>query len=222
MDNMIIYNQVRTTPKEAKKPIPEGKLKGKTDINPMFRIETLTKMFGPVGIGWYYDVLRVQQLEIPDRQEIACFMDINLYYKWDGEWSKPVFGTGGSMLLENFSSKGMKTNDDGYKMALTDALSVACKELGISADVYWEAGESKYNNPAEEEKEKQPAKTTYACPPSEFDRRSAEVVSVVKSAGKTNEQYMALKATIDPRSLKKMTAPEYDDFLLKLTDALKD
>ena len=32
-------------------------------------------------------------------------------------------------------------------MATTDALSVACKQLGIAADVYWNAGESKYNNP---------------------------------------------------------------------------
>ena len=30
-------------------------------------------------------------------------------------------------------------------MALTDAISVACKALGFGADVYWQAGRSKYN-----------------------------------------------------------------------------
>ena len=34
-----------------------------------------------------------------------------------------------------------------YKMALTDALSVACKALGIGADVYWAAGHTKYDAP---------------------------------------------------------------------------
>jgi hypothetical protein len=31
-------------------------------------------------------------------------------------------------------------------MALTDAISVACKALGIAADVYWEADKSKYDD----------------------------------------------------------------------------
>lgn len=236
-DNMIIYNQVRTTPDNAKTAILNGKLKGKTDINPMFRIETLTKMFGPVGIGWYYDVLRIEYLSIPDTQEIACFVDINLFYKWENEWSKPVFGTGGSMLLENFRNAGLKTNDDGYKMALTDAISVAAKELGVSADVYWEKGETKYNRPAppsaphesvpvESQKinkpeSKEPVKVTYACPPSEFDRRRNEVVKITREKGKTSDDYNAAKEQIDTRSLKEMTTPEYDAFLLKLTDALK-
>ena len=48
-------------------------------------------------------------------------------------------------MVENFRSAGVKSNDDGYKMAYTDAISVACKLLGMSADVYWQAGESKYS-----------------------------------------------------------------------------
>ena len=51
-ENMSLYNAFRNTPDNAKKAINEGKLKGKTDINPMFRIEQLTKQFGPCGIGW--------------------------------------------------------------------------------------------------------------------------------------------------------------------------
>ena len=30
-------------------------------------------------------------------------------------------------------------------MALTDAISVSCKALGMSADVYWDNGSTKYN-----------------------------------------------------------------------------
>ena len=48
------------------------------------------------------------------------------------------------MLAEN-ESRGMHTNDECYKMALTDAISVACKALGFAADVYWDKDSSKYN-----------------------------------------------------------------------------
>lgn len=39
-------------------------------------------------------------------------------------------------------------------MALTDAISVACKALGFGADIYWEAGRTKYNAaPPEQDEE---------------------------------------------------------------------
>ena len=47
-DNMRIYNAVREVPKEARKPITAGRLKGMTDINPMWRIKKLTELFGPM------------------------------------------------------------------------------------------------------------------------------------------------------------------------------
>lgn len=39
-------------------------------------------------------------------------------------------------------------------MALTDALSVACKALGVAADVYWQADKTKYTNNTEPFREK--------------------------------------------------------------------
>lgn len=50
MTNLEIYEKSRTVPKEAKKSIAGGKLKGKTDINPMWRIKKLTELFGPCGV----------------------------------------------------------------------------------------------------------------------------------------------------------------------------
>ena len=35
-------------------------------------------------------------------------------------------------------------NDEAFKMAETDALSVACKKLGIGADIYWAGDNTKY------------------------------------------------------------------------------
>ena len=58
MDNLYYYNQGRAVPEEAKKEIRGGRLSGKTDINPVWRIKKLTELFGPCGIGWYYKSVR--------------------------------------------------------------------------------------------------------------------------------------------------------------------
>lgn len=51
MGNLDIYNVVRSVPSEAQKPILAGRLKGMTDVNPMWRIKTLTELFGACGFG---------------------------------------------------------------------------------------------------------------------------------------------------------------------------
>lgn len=142
MGNLDIYEECRKVPDNAQKPISAGRLKGKTDINPMWRIKKLTELFGPCGIGWYYDVENKWTEEAGG--EIAGFVDINLYIKSGGEWSKPIHGTGGSMLAAN-EKGGLHLSDECYKMATTDAISVACKQLGIGADVYWNADSTKYS-----------------------------------------------------------------------------
>jgi hypothetical protein len=144
MNNMDIYDQVRQCPQDALKPIQAGRLKGKSDINPMWRIKMLTQLFGPVGIGWYYTIDR-QWLE-PCGDEIAAFVNISLYVKVNNEWSKPIQGTGGSMLAAK-EKNGVYVSDEAYKMGLTDAISVACKALGFAADVYWNTDSTKYQQP---------------------------------------------------------------------------
>lgn len=146
MDNLHIYNAAREVPPEAQKQFNNGRFSG-TDINPMWRIKKLTELFGPCGIGWYYEVLSERSERLTDDTLIAV-VDLNLYIKHDGEWSKPIFGTGGNQLISKTKS-GVSTSDEGYKMALTDALSVACKALGIGADVYFQKDKTKYTAPAE-------------------------------------------------------------------------
>ena len=143
MSNLKIWDAVRKVPDTAKKPISGGRLNGKTDINPMWRLKVLTETYGPCGTGWYYDILE-KTLSEGANGEIAAFVDIHLFVKEDGEWSKPIPGTGGSMFISKERS-GMYTSDECYKMALTDAISVSCKALGIGADVYWEKDTTKYS-----------------------------------------------------------------------------
>lgn len=147
MDNLEIYNAVRNVPESAKKTIQGGSLKGFTDINPMWRIKCLTKNFGPCGFGWYTEILRTWTEEGKDGK-VAAFCEINLFIKRGEEWSRPIRGIGGSMLVNIFKGKP-ETSDECYKMAYTDAISVACKALGIGADVYWAEGKSKYDTKQE-------------------------------------------------------------------------
>lgn len=152
MVNLKIYDAVRSVPSNATKAIAGGRLKGMTDINPMWRIKTLTEQFGPCGIGWKYEVTR-QELQPGANGEIAVFVNINLYIKKDGEWSEPIPGTGGSMFVTK-EKTGLYTSDECYKMALTDAISVACKTLGFGADVYWEADRTKYDRAKDKPEDK--------------------------------------------------------------------
>jgi len=150
--NLELYNKVRAVPQEAKKEIAAGRLKGKTDINPMWRIKTLTDQFGPCGIGWYTEIAWTHRED--SSSESVIIVQINLYIKHNNEWSKPIVGVGGSMLCA-LESKGPYVSDECYKMAYTDAISVACKALGIGADVYWDKDSSKYAKPEKKPVEEQ-------------------------------------------------------------------
>jgi hypothetical protein len=140
-DNKLhFYEQLRKVPQEALKPIAAGRLKGKSDINPVWRIKAMTEAFGPCGIGWKYEITK--QWQDAYGQEVKAFTNINLYIKVDGEWSEPIPGTGGATIVE-LGKSGAYVNDEGFKMSLTDALSVSMKALGVAADVYFAADASK-------------------------------------------------------------------------------
>lgn len=143
MNNMEIWEKVRSVPEEAKKIIEGGRLKGMTDINPVWRIKKLTEIYGPAGVGWYTD--EVSERTIPCGNEIVALVTLKLYVKTPEGWSKPIFGSGGSMLYAS-EKNGMFASDEALKMAYTDALSVACKSLGIAADVYFPKDKTKYTS----------------------------------------------------------------------------
>ena len=150
MENLTIYNALKQPPKEALKRIEGGRLSGKTDINPQWRYKAMTEQFGICGIGWRYEIVRVFS-ETGDEGQVFAFAEVNLFIKQD-EWSYPIPGYGGSMLVEK-EKAGLHANDEGYKMAITDALSTSMKMLGVAADVYaglWDG--TKYTDSREESK----------------------------------------------------------------------
>lgn len=146
MEAIEIYKKLSRPPKGALREITAGDLKGKTDINPQWRYEAMTEQFGLVGIGWKYEVQKLWT-EPGANGEVLAFAQVAVFIrdKETKEWSDAIIGIGGSKLINQFS-KGAKSNDEGYKMAVTDAFSTSLKMIGVAADIYagrWDG--SKYN-----------------------------------------------------------------------------
>ena len=128
--NMDFWEKYREVPENALKPFDNGKFKG-TDINTIWRMKCLTEYFGMCGFGWYYTVKRLWTETCGESSDIFAFAEIELFVKVNGEWSKPISGTGGNKLVRETKSSGLSTSDEAYKMAITDAIGVACKNLGM-------------------------------------------------------------------------------------------
>ena len=147
MEAIEIYKKLSRPPKGALRKITAGDLIGKTDINPQWRYEAMTEQFGLVGIGWKYEVQKLWT-EPGANGEVLAFAQVAVFIrdKETKEWSEAIIGIGGSKLINKFS-KGAKSNDEGYKMAVTDAFSTSLKMIGVAADIYagrWDG--SKYND----------------------------------------------------------------------------
>lgn len=146
---MTIWDKLKTPPPWALKKITGGRLNGKTDINPQWRYQAMTEVFGPCGIGWKYEIVDRWTEEAAEGQRLV-FAAVNLYIKHDGQWSDPIPGVGGDMSLVKEKS-GIHVNDEAYKMATTDALGNALKMIGVAATVYSNFNDTKYSRSDKQE-----------------------------------------------------------------------
>ena len=135
----------------------------------MWRIQRLTEKFGPCGVGWWYDITEKKLVTDDITKQIAAFVDIQLYFvdPETGTTSHGIPGTGGASFVAQ-ERNGPYLSDECFKMALTDALSVAAKALGVGADVYFPNGRSKYSTgatpaPEPERKPKPKEELLYRC-----------------------------------------------------------
>lgn len=230
-DNLKLFNEVADVPKDAQKQIKGGRLRGMTDINPMWRIRTLTEKFGPVGIGWYYTIKK-QWIEEGANGEKCGFMNIDLFYKYNGEWSKPVEGTGGSSFIAK-ETQGLYTSDEVFKMALTDALSVACKAIGMGANVYWNSS-TKYTQQQLDEQGKptqqQKKQQQKAAPQKQVEivlspQNGANVNNAIKYVGETlnlpNKEVIRKIEQFMHKPIKQLTDNDMDGVMAFLNELTK-
>lgn len=147
MGEIDIYNKMKTPPADALKKIDAGTLKGKTNIDPQWRIQVMTETFGLCGVGWKFNVLDTKVEQCPEGQRLV-YMQISLQVKSpEGEWSEPIYAWGGDVIVDK-NKNGLVPNDEAYKMCLTDALGGAMRYLGVAADVYQGKFDNKYERQA--------------------------------------------------------------------------
>lgn len=202
-----IWNKVKKPPQGALKPIQAGRLKGKSDISPIWRYQAMTETFGPCGVGWKYEITRTWTEDAPQDQRFV-FVQLNLYFFYEGAWSEAIPGFGGDIVLKK-ESAGLHLNDEAYKMATTDALGDAMKRIGVAADVYWEAG-SKYTR--EQQAQELPRKNPPAnSKPVELanEEQRKKLFAVSKESGAKPEDVKALIAEkFELDSTSKLTKPQ--------------
>ena len=204
-DKMSVYNAARSVPANAIKKITGGAYgaAGLSDVNPQWRIERMTEIFGAVGDGWVWEPIEQWVENGVHYAHVAV-----QYKKSDGEYSLPVHGYGGTKV-------GGKDDSDLLKSSFTDALSNALRYLGVGADVWYSAGKSadqnqfdtKYSSPGASERGKtqkrqeKPAETGSKMPPAPL---ISEGQKKFLYATCTEEQIDALKTKYKLDSLNDM------------------
>jgi len=119
-DNLAIWNAVsKTDPKYTKKVNQRG---GYTAIGANYQIMCATKQFGPIGIGWGYNVGTISRFD--------QFIIVPVTF-WHGSRENcfgPVLG-----CAEMF---GNRPDSDAPKKAMTDGITKGLSHLGFNADVF--------------------------------------------------------------------------------------
>lgn len=143
-DNMRIWDKVeRTDPSFTKK----GKVGGQEifTISGQYMIRRATETFGPLGIGWGFDIIEERFDQGPEifggeggktviGREIAHTVRICLWYILDGQKGE-VQGYGCTPF--SYRSKyGVTTDGEAPKKSLTDSIKKCLSFLGFSADIF--------------------------------------------------------------------------------------
>lgn len=212
--NMETWNALKQPPPSALKKIGGGRLKGMTDINPQWRYKAMTEQFGVCGVGWTYEILNTWSEKGADGVVLA-FAKIALIIKVGDVWSVPIPGIGGSTMVA-IEKSGLYSSDECYKMAVTDALSVAMKMLGVASDIYeglWDG--SKYRDATEQAPRESTQKNDKPLEGEITELQKKKLWAMMKSQGMDNEEAKAFFNFKSPKT--KASASEFiENFDLEL------
>lgn len=150
-NNTRLWDELgRTDPSQTKGFKRAGGFTG-TAIKPMWSFRRMTEQFGPCGLGWGVNEPSFQVVPGCDG-EVLVYCTVSVWYT-EGE-SKPVgetFGVGGDKVVVKQTS-GLRSDDEAFKKAYTDAIGNALKLIGVGADVHMGLfDDSKYVNEMRQE-----------------------------------------------------------------------
>ena len=226
MKNMELYDRVKSVPQDAQRTIAAGRLKGMTDINPMWRIEVLTREFGACGKGWKVEDVVFSETDYTEESVMKCELKLYYFDQAFGDWSAPVFGVGAAKSRVK-EKNGIYIDDEAIKKAYTDALSVAGKALGIGAEIYryGKSAGSKYEREKQVEEDDKPAEKAVEKPvekpaPQKWEKpfvfTQADIYELSRRLGRTvesTEMYSAEKYGMNVAALKQEHMDELGNML---------
>jgi len=134
--NMNVWNSITESDPKYLKLVSFGSRKFMS-IDPQYQIRKMTEIFGPVGIGWGYDV----EYDYPSNEEVILIVaKVSIWTQLPENKFGPIAGS------RTFWHKDMKRPaEDAGKMALTDALTKGLSHLGCDADVFLGVHDNKHS-----------------------------------------------------------------------------
>lgn len=152
MSNTRLWDKLgKTDPSNTKSFKRAGGFSG-TAIKPMWSFKRMTEEFGPCGVGWGISYNPAFQVVEGSDGEVLVYCTVSVWYQEPGkERSESVFGVGGDKVVVKQSS-GLRSDDEAFKKAYTDAIGNALKLIGVGADVHMGLfDDSKYVNEMRQE-----------------------------------------------------------------------
>lgn len=171
--NLRIWDAVKGTDPRHTKQVSIGSRKF-TAIDAYYQIQNATELFGPLGIGWWFDY----ETEVHDGLFVVF---LALYYHEPADPAdggagvleapelRPVRAIGSAPLR---TGKQDSLDKDAPKKALTDALTKALSYLGFNADVF--LGLFDDNKYVQEQLREARGKDAAGAPQKPQERRQAE------------------------------------------------
>lgn len=146
-DNAALWNILkRTDPKATKAFTRSGGFRG-TQIDPAWRLQMMTEVFGPVGYGWGFEqvewTIAERMIFICARVWISDPADRERKFYTGPQW-------GGTELVRRNRDGTERPDDESFKMSMTDAIGKCFLQLGLAADIYLgQFDDSKYREESE-------------------------------------------------------------------------
>jgi hypothetical protein len=148
-DNLAIWDQVKQTDPDATKQYKGAGGFSGTSINSTYQVRKATELFGPVGIGWGWEIVseRIDEghpIAGKDSEGKAIIHDnvttkvhtlhLRLWYMLDGKRGEVDHFGHTPFVYTN--KHGVQMEAEPSKKSLTDAIGKALSMLGFSADIF--------------------------------------------------------------------------------------
>jgi hypothetical protein len=144
--NLAIWQSLERTDPKHVKPITGKSYQGNSP-KPHYVIWRLTERFGPVGVGFGWNVIREGYVPgIPHQDGAEQLHECHILFWWrDGGERGEVESFGGTKALYKAKQGYWVSDEDAAKKSLTDAITKAASWLGVAGDIFmgrWD--DSKY------------------------------------------------------------------------------